>query len=79
MGAVDHSLGLSKKKDIKTIYSEMVDSLCTSIHDEPRIGAIRNIMRDFRSIFDCGDDDNESKLTSMSFPVFQQNIVICIK
>ncbi|KAI3823201.1 hypothetical protein L1987_04634 [Smallanthus sonchifolius] len=75
---MDHIDGLSKKEDIKTITSEMVDSWCKSIREERKIGAIRNIMRAFRSACHCGDDDNESKLTSMSFPVFNKILLFVL-
>nr|XP_043638925.1 nucleolar complex protein 2 homolog [Erigeron canadensis] len=75
---MDHVDGLSKKEDIKTITSEMVDSWCKAIKEERRIGAIRNMMRAFRSACHCGDDDNESKLTSMSFPVFNKILLFVL-
>ncbi|KAM0002212.1 putative nucleolar complex protein [Helianthus debilis subsp. tardiflorus] len=75
---MDHTDGVSKKENIKTITSEMVDSWCKAIREERRIGAIRNIMRAFRIACHCGDDDNESKLTSMSFPVFNKILLFVL-
>ncbi|KAI7735558.1 hypothetical protein M8C21_004747 [Ambrosia artemisiifolia] len=75
---MDHADGVSKREDIKTITSEMVDSWCKAIREERRIGAIRNMMRAFRSACHCGDDDNESKLTSMSFPVFNKILLFVL-
>lgn len=74
---MDHSDGLSQDH-MKTVTSEMVDSWCKAIREERRIGAIRNIMRAFRSACHCGDDDNESKLTSMSFPVFNKILLFVL-
>lgn len=75
---MDHSDGLSKKEEIKTITSEMVDSWCKAILEERRIGAIRNIMRAFRSACHFGDEDNESKLTSISSPVFNKILLFVL-
>ncbi|XP_076894850.1 nucleolar complex-associated protein 2-like [Bidens hawaiensis] len=74
----DRSVRAPKKEKIKTITSEMVDSWCKSIREERRIGAIRNIMRAFRSACHCGDDDHESKLMSMSFPVFNKILLFVL-
>ncbi|XP_071692684.1 nucleolar complex-associated protein 2 [Rutidosis leptorrhynchoides] len=75
---MDQNDGLPKEKHIKTVTSEMVDSWCKAIREERRIGAIRNIMRAFRSACHCGDDDHESKLTSMSFPVFNKILLFVL-
>ncbi|GKB27795.1 nucleolar complex protein 2, partial [Tanacetum coccineum] len=69
---MDQSDGLAKKEEIKTITSEMVDTWIKAIQKEKKIGAIRSIMRAFRHACHCGDEDNESKLSSMSFPVFNK-------
>ncbi|XP_023742150.1 nucleolar complex-associated protein 2 [Lactuca sativa] len=72
----------STKKDqessTKAVTSEMVDSWIKTIHEERRIGAIRSIMRAFRSACHCGDDDSESKLSSMSFPVFNKILLFVL-
>ncbi|KAI3710849.1 hypothetical protein L2E82_40643 [Cichorium intybus] len=77
----DQTQASTKKEDessIKTITSEMVDSWCKAIREERRIGAIRSIMRAFRSACHCGDDDSESKLSSMSFPVFNKILLFVL-
>ena len=77
---MDHADGLAKKDEpsTKTITSEMVDSWCKAIREERRIGAIRSIMRAFRSACHCGDDDSELKLSSMSFPVFNKILLFVL-
>ncbi|KAL3647634.1 hypothetical protein CASFOL_008602 [Castilleja foliolosa] len=63
------------------ITSDMVDSWCDSIRDGAKLGAVRSLLRAFRSACHYGDDtgdDPTAKLSTMSSPVFNKIMVFVL-
>lgn len=53
----------------------MVDSWCDAVHDGPKLGAVRSLLRAFRSACHYGDDggdDPTTNFTTMSSSVFNK-------
>ncbi|GER25041.1 nucleolar complex protein 2 homolog [Striga asiatica] len=64
------------------ITSEMVDSWCEAIHSGSKLGAVRSLMRAFRSACHYGDDeqgdDVAARFSTMSSAVFNKIMVFVL-
>ncbi|GFP94401.1 nucleolar complex protein 2 homolog [Phtheirospermum japonicum] len=86
---VDHSGFEAEEEKEKTgepsrnvITSEMVDSWCDAIRGGAKLGAVRSLLRAFRSACHYGDDagdDPTAKLSTMSSPVFNKIMLFVLK
>lgn len=79
--AVDHveheddKLDKEEEPSKKVITTAMVDSWCDAVHDGPKLGAVRSLLRAFRSACHYGDDggdDPTTNFTTMSSAVFNK-------
>ncbi|XP_075105780.1 nucleolar complex-associated protein 2 [Nicotiana tabacum] len=77
-----HADGKEVKSSTNVITSAMVDSWCGSIHENRSSGAIRSLMRAFRTACHYGDDageDAKSKWSTMSSSVFNKIMLFVLK
>ncbi|XP_073292362.1 nucleolar complex-associated protein 2 [Primulina huaijiensis] len=79
--AVDHveheddKLEKKEEPSKKVITSAMVDSWCDAVHDGPKLGAVRSLLRAFRSACHYGDDGGDDptiNFSMMSSAVFNK-------
>ncbi|KAM3285510.1 nucleolar complex-associated protein 2 [Capsicum chacoense] len=79
---LDHADGKEVKSSTNVVTSAMVDSWCSSIHENRNSGAIRSLMRAFRTACHYGDDtgeDAKSKWSTMSSAVFNKIMLFVLK
>ncbi|KZV56444.1 hypothetical protein F511_08342 [Dorcoceras hygrometricum] len=62
----DDKLEKEEEPSKKVITSAMVDSWCNAIHDGPKLGAVRSILRAFRAACHYGDDGGDDPTTNFS-------------
>ncbi|KAK4347661.1 hypothetical protein RND71_034000 [Anisodus tanguticus] len=77
-----HADGKEVKSSTNVITSAMVDSWCSSIHENRSSAAIRSLMRAFRTACHYGDDTGEdvkSKWSTMSSVVFNKIMLFVLK
>ncbi|MCD7453611.1 hypothetical protein HAX54_021554 [Datura stramonium] len=77
-----HADGKEVKSSTNVITSAMVDSWCSSIHENRSSGAIKSLMRAFRTACHYGDDtgeDSKSKWSTMSSAVFNKIMLFVLK
>ncbi|GAB2291009.1 Nucleolar Complex 2 protein [Dionaea muscipula] len=77
-GAVQPWASAAEKEEIaspRSITMEMVDSWCNSIQEDKKVGAVRSLLKAFKTACHYGDDkadDSSSKLLTMSSNVFNR-------
>ncbi|KAH0892274.1 hypothetical protein HID58_054703, partial [Brassica napus] len=67
-----------KANEQKTITAAMIDSWCKSIREDGKLGAVRSILRAYRTACHYGDDtgdDPSAKLSVMSSAVFNKIMI----
>lgn len=77
-----HADGKEVKSSTNLITTAMVDAWCSSIHENRSSGAIRSLMRAFRTACHYGDDtgeDAKSKWSTMSSTVFNKIMLFVLK
>uniref|UniRef100_A0A1J3FI91 Nucleolar complex protein 2-like protein n=1 Tax=Noccaea caerulescens TaxID=107243 RepID=A0A1J3FI91_NOCCA len=70
-----------KVNEQKTITSAMVDSWCKSIQEDAKLGAVRSILRAYRTACHYGDDtgdDQSAKFSVMSSAVFNKIMIFVL-
>lgn len=70
-----------KVNEQKTITSAMVDSWCKSIQEDAKLGAVRSILRAYRTACHYGDDtgdDKSAKFSVMSSAVFNKIMIFVL-
>ncbi|ESQ50632.1 hypothetical protein EUTSA_v10022567mg [Eutrema salsugineum] len=75
-------LEIAKKvNEQKTITAAMVDSWCKSIREDAKLGAVRSILRAYRTACHYGDDtgdDQSAKFSVMSSAVFNKIMIFVL-
>ncbi|XP_073143147.1 nucleolar complex-associated protein 2 [Henckelia pumila] len=62
----DDKLEKEEEPSKKVITSAMVDSWCNAVHEGPKLGAVRSLLRAFRSACHYGDDGGDDPTTNFS-------------
>ncbi|XP_077249793.1 noc2p family [Tasmannia lanceolata] len=70
-----------QKPSVKVITTPIVDSWCNAIRESGNLGAVRSLMRAFRTAChygDAGEDDSSTKFSIMSSSVFNKIMVFVL-
>lgn len=79
--AVDETSVVKKVNEQKTITAAMVDSWCKLIREDAKLGAVRSILRAYRTACHYGDDtgdDPSAKFSVMSSAVFNKIMIFVL-